>query len=104
MKQSTGKYLIYRQASLGQKLAFKIPIYQRLAGTDPETSKAIGYLLKLGDHGLIDLKTPAFSLILDLLDVERQALFATSEKVNEITKMSMQMPKQDEEIDFDEMD
>ena len=93
MPQSRSKYEFWKEASLSQKLADKIPIYQKLAGSDPETSMSIGFLLTLGEHGILDLEDPSMKLMMDLLNVKRQAQFATSEKVNEITKMGMQMPK-----------
>lgn len=97
------KYEFWKEASLSQKLAHKVPIYKKLAGSDPETSMCIGVFEILGQHGIIDLEEPSMKLMLDLLNVRRQALFATSEKVNEITKMGMQMPKGEDIIsDFDE--
>ena len=103
MPQSRSKYEFWKEASLSQKLAHRDPIYQKLAGSDPETSESIGFLLKLGELGYIDLKEEGWVLTMGLLDVKRKAKFATSEKVNEITKMGMQMPKAEDIIsDFDE--
>ena len=103
MPQSRGKYQFWKEASLSQKLADKIPIYQQLAGSDPETSVAIANLLTLGELGYIDLEEPSFVLLMGLLNAKRQALFATSERNNEITKMGMQMPKAEDIIsDFAE--
>ena len=86
----------FRQgASLSQQLADNIPIYQQLAGSDPETSEAIAFLITLGELKYIDLTQPNWVLIMRLLNARRQALFATSDKNNEITKMGMQMPKSD---------
>jgi len=97
------KYEFWKEASLSQKLAAQIPIYQQLAGSDPETSESIGLLLKLGELGYIDLKEEGWILTLGMLDVIRKARFATSDKVNEITKMGMQMPKAEDIIsDFNE--
>lgn len=103
MPQNRSKYEFWKESSLSQKLAYKIPIYQRLAGSDPETSMSIGFFEILGESGILDLKDPAMKLMMDLLNVKRQALFATSEKVNEITKMGLQMPKAEDIIsNFDE--
>ena len=103
MTRTQSKYKFYQEASLSQKLADKIPIYQQLAGSDPETSKAIGIITVLGENDLLDLDDPNISLVLDILNVTRQALFATSDKVNEISKMGMQMPKPEDIISsFDE--
>ena len=100
--QSRSKYEFWKESSLSQKLAHKLPIFQKLAGSDPETSMSIGFFEILGEHGLIDLKEPNMKLMMDLLNVKRQALFATSERNNEITKMGMMMPKAEDIItDFD---
>ena len=98
MVQTKSKYQFYQEASLSQKLAHRDPIYKKLAGSDPITSESIGFFMVLGDHGLIDLNDPNWKLVLDLLDMTRKARFATSEKVNEITKMGMQMPKAEDEF------
>jgi len=98
MPKSRSKYEFYQQSSLSQKLAHKDKDYIELAGADPETSLAIQNLKVMGEFGLIDLEQPAFQLILAFLNGRRKALFATSEKVNEITKMGMQMPKAEDEF------
>ena len=98
MTQSKSKFQFWQEASLSQKLADKIPIYQKLAGSDPETSEAIASLEVLGALGYIDLTSPTFKLILGLLNAKRQALFATSPHTNEISKMGMQMPKGEDVI------
>jgi len=103
MTQSRTKYQFWKEASLSQKLANKDPIYQRLAGSDPELSASIGVILVLCEFGLIDEDDPNTKLLLAILDVQRKAGFATSEKTNEITKMGCQMPKaEDISADFDE--
>jgi len=98
MTQSKSKYQFWQEASLSQKLADKIPIYQKLAGSDPEISEAIAVLETFGELGYIDLTEPGFVLVLGLLNARRQALFATSPHTNEITKMGMQMPKGEDVI------
>lgn len=103
MSKSRSKHQFYQEASLSQKLAHKDKIYKQLAGTDRELSTSIGMLLILGEHKLIDTENPSIKLMLDLLDVQRKAAFATSEKTNEITKMGLQMPKSEDIISsFDE--
>ena len=96
MVQSRSKYEFYKEASLSQQLAYRIPIYQKLAGTNQELSDSIGVLWYLGEKGIMDKKDTEF--ILGLLDVLRLSHFATSEKVNEITKMGLQMPKSEDEF------
>jgi hypothetical protein len=103
MTRSQSKYQFYQEASLSQKLADKIPDYVELAGSDPETSTAIQAIKDLITLKLIDKDNEGIKIILTLLNGRRKALFATSEKVNEITKMGMQMPKGEDIIsDFDE--
>jgi len=97
MPQSRSKYQFQQEASLSQKLAYKDNIYSKLAGSDTELSDSIGVLLILADFGAIDKNDPNTKLMLAILDVLRKSRFATSEKVNEITKMGLQMPKAEDE-------
>jgi len=98
MPQSRSKYEFYKEASLSQQLSHRIPIYQKLAGSDPETSESIGFFLVMGELGYINLESKGMKLVMSLLNVKRQALFATSDKTNEITKMGLQMPKSEDEF------
>ena len=103
MSRNQSKYQFYQEASLSSKLSHKDPIYSKLAGSDRELSNSIGFLLIMGQHKLIDLEEPSIKLMLDILDVQRKAAFATSDKTNEISKMGMQMPKGEDIISsFDE--
>lgn len=93
-------------ANLGQQLGDQIKlgktrVYPKLAGSDPETSESIALFLVMGELGYIDLEEPSIKFIMAWLNIKRQALFATSEKTNEITKMGMQLPKSDA-VYFDE--
>lgn len=101
MPKSTTNYEFFKQASLSQQLAYKIEfngekIYPYLAGADPQTSLKIGNLKVLAKHGLLKIPKAKLDLIMDLLNMRRMALFATSEKVNEISKMGMQDPKEED--------
>ena len=91
MTRSKSEY--FNQASLSQKLAHKDKVFTKLAGADRQISESIGVLLVLGELGYVDLEDSGMKLTLALLDMQRKAVFATSEKVNEITKMGMMMPK-----------
>lgn len=93
MPQSRSKYEFWKEASLSQQLANRMNEYMEYAGSDPKTSLAIARLNVLATFGLIDLEEPDIKLAKALLNEKRKALFATSEKVNEITKMGLQMPK-----------
>ncbi|MHA2047411.1 MAG: hypothetical protein ACW99G_21710 [Candidatus Thorarchaeota archaeon] len=96
------KYYTYQQASLSQKVSFKIPIIQKLAGSDTEISDGIGLFEMLHKHKVIDLRKGNLPLFMDLLDVQRLSHFATSEKTNEISKLGFMLPKQDEDEDWSE--
>lgn len=97
-RSSRTKYQFFQEASLSQKLADKDPIYQQLAGADPEISESIGILLVLCELKIMNKDDPNVKLILAILDVKRKARFATSEKTNEITKMGLQMPRAEDII------
>lgn len=92
------KYEFYKESSLSQQLGFRFPEYGEYAGSDPEISKSIATLNILDKFGFIDLREPTFELLKALLNEHRKASFATSEKVNEITKMGLQIPKQEDEF------
>ena len=97
----------FRQgANLGQQLGDQVKlgktkVYPQLAGSDPATSEAIGFFLVCGEFGFLDLEDDGMRFFMAQLNIKRQALFATSEKVNEITKMGMQLPRSDA-VYFDE--
>jgi hypothetical protein len=91
MSQNKSKYQFWQEASLSQKLADKIPMYQKLAGSDQEISDSIAVLTYVSDPK--NLEKTAIEFTIGLLDMLRMSHFATSDKVNEITKMGMQMPK-----------
>jgi hypothetical protein len=102
MTRDQNKYFTYQQASLSQKAAFKIPLLQKLAGTDPKISDSIAMMWFLGEQGVMNKKDVEF--ILGMLNVLRLSRFATSEKVNEISKLGFLLPKQDDEEDWSEDD
>lgn len=95
---SKSKYGFYQESSLSQKLADKHPEYTEYAGSDPKTSLLIARLNTLIKFKLLDPKDEGVKLIIALLQEKRKALFATSEKTNEITKMGLQMPKPEDVI------
>lgn len=98
MPQSRSKYEFYKEASLSQQLAYRMKEYSNYAGSDPKTSLAIARLTILGEFGIINLNDDGMKLVFALLNEKRKALFASSEKVNEITKMGLQMPKAEDEF------
>lgn len=95
---SKSKYQFYQEASLSQKLADHDPDFVELAGADPKTSLKIQALKDLIKLNLLDANDPLIEMMLVLLNGRRKALFATSERVNEISKMGMMMPKAEDVI------
>lgn len=104
MPQMRSKYEMYKESSLSQQLAHKMPEYQEYAGSDPDTSLALANLHVLEKFGIIDPKNKGVELMKALLNERRKALFATSERVNEITKMGLQMPQREEVYDGSDND
>ena len=103
MPQSRSKYQFYQESMMAQRVADKYPQFTDYAGSDPKISIKLARLRILGQHGIINLEDSGLKLVWDLLNEERKAIFATSDKVNEITKMGLQMPKSENIIsDFNE--
>jgi hypothetical protein len=98
MPESRSKYEFYKEASLSQQLAHRHPEYSEYAGADTKISLVLALFNILAKHGKINLEEPGWKFIKDLLNEQRKAIFATSEKVNEITKMGLQMPKSEEDF------
>lgn len=95
-RRTRSSYEIFQEASLSQKASFKIPILKRLVGTDPELSDSIAVLIFLEEQKFLAKKDTKF--LLGLLDVLRLSHFATSEKLNEISKLGFLMPKAEDII------
>jgi len=102
MPQSKSKYQFYQEASLSQKLADKIPLYQKLAGTDRYLSDSIAVLEFFRNRNVFAKDDPEIDMVIGLLNVLRMSAFATSERVNEITKMGMQMPKKEDIVGLED--
>jgi hypothetical protein len=93
MVQARSRDEFIQQASLSQQLSSLFKEFQDYAGADQELSIKISRLKMFIKHGYLDGKDPNVILLMDLLDAERKAAFASSDKVNEITKMGLMMPK-----------
>ena len=102
MSQSRSKYEFRQEASLSQQLSNQDEDFRGLAGCDEEISQSIAALKVFGKHGILDMNDLGVKLLMDILDARRKATFATSEKVNEITKMGLMMPKSKSEEDLDD--
>jgi hypothetical protein len=88
-----------KEGSMSQNLAALDSDYIELAGSDPETSIAIGILKELGKQGYLDLEAPSMKLIMGMLNARRKALFATSPQNSNVTTLGLQMPKSRKVID-----
>lgn len=93
------KYEFYQEATLSQKLAALHPEYQEYAGSDPKISLSLAVFNVLEKFKMIDPKDQTIQLVRALLNEQRKARFATSEKVNEITKLGLMLPRGEEIID-----
>ncbi len=98
MTRTRSKFEFFKEASLSQQLAHRHPEYKDYAGADPDISLTLALLNVLDRHKMIDLKKAGWKFVKDLLNEQRKAIFATSERVNEITKMGLQMPKAEDEF------
>jgi len=72
-----------------------MPEYSDYAGSDPDISLTLALFNVLEKHNKIDFEKSGLQFVRDLLNEQRKAKFATSEKVNEITKMGGQRDHQD---------
>lgn len=99
MPKKSSDFEFRQQTSLSQRVSFLIDMMKHLAGSDPETSLAIANLRVLGQNNIINLEDPGIKLLLDMLDGRRLALFATSEKTNEISKMGFMLPVKESVFD-----
>jgi len=102
MPQPRSKFQFYQESMMAQRVADKYPEFVGYAGADSKTSLKIMFFETLGKHDKIDLKKGDMPLFMDLLHGRRKVLFATSEKVNEITKMGFMLPKGTKEVDFND--
>lgn len=102
MTRTKSRFETYQEASLSQKVAFRNPEFSDYSGTDPKTSLAIAKLNVLIRYKIIDPKDPLIVLAKAMLHEKRKALFATSERINEISKLGFLVPKDTETEDWSE--
>lgn len=100
VRQRKSDFEFRQEASLSQQLAAREPIYEQLAGTDPKISKKIARLTIFKKKGWIPEETA--DLLLELLNEDRKAAFATSEQTDTITKLGLQMGRLPDIVDIDE--
>ena len=90
---SQSRYEFQQEASLSQQLSKTVPEYQEYAGADPEISESLAILNALIKLKIINPKDESIIMLKTILNERRKAAFATSERVNEVTKLGLQMPK-----------
>lgn len=91
MPQSNSDYEFRQQSTMSQQLADMNRDYVDLAGSDTKISRKIQRLKNCVRLGMID---PQFAeTMLLFLNGDRMAIFATSEKLSDITKLGLQMPQ-----------
>ena len=100
---SQSKYYAYQQASLSQKVSYKIPIIRELVGSDQELGDSIAILTYINDPKKMKIcETNPIQWVIGLLDVLRLSHFTNSEKTDILSKLGFLFPKQDEEEDWSE--
>lgn len=99
---SKGRAEFIQQASLSQQLANTTNEYTKLAGADTKTSLRIARFMAYAKLGLIDPEEFEIKFLLTTWNYDRMAFFATSDRVNEVTKMGLQMPRGTNEVDFND--
>ena len=79
--------------TMGQELSSEHPAYKQYMGADIELAKTIAILNVLEQHGKVD---PAKTKLLkDLLIEQNRATFASSEKTDNLTKISLGLGKEE---------
>jgi hypothetical protein len=89
------KFEFRSQASLSQQLAAKYPEFEEYAGSDPEISESLAIINAFIKLGFLKATNRAVIILKTILNERRKAAFGTSERTNEITKLGLQMGKQE---------
>lgn len=92
-KGSMSDFEFKQTRTLGQQLSYRDDIFKKLAGSDKDLSDSIAVLEYFKQEGLL---SEEIDFIIGLLDILRKSAFATSDKTNEITKLSLMLPKGEE--------
>lgn len=95
MVRGKSKEQFIQEASLSQKVAAYYPEYSDYAGSDPQISESIAILNFCAYFDLFDEEDQGFQMMKGLLNEIRKARFATSDRVNEITKLGFHLPKKE---------
>jgi len=99
------KYEFREQASLSQQASDKEARLKKYVGADQAISDKLADIDTLIEEGLISENDSRIKYMKRQLDNRRLARLATSERLNEITKLGFMLPKSDNIISsFDEED
>jgi len=103
MSHSRSKYEFREQASLSQQASDKEVRLKKYVGADQAISDKLADIDTLIEEGLISENDSRIKYMKRQLDNRRLARLATSERLNEITKLGFMLPKADNIISsFDE--
>jgi len=92
------KYEFREQASLSQQASDKEDRLKRYVGADTAISDKIADIDTLISEGLVSKNDPKIKYMQRYLDNRRLSRFATSERLNEISKLGFMLPKRDKVI------
>ena len=95
MSRSRSKENFREQASLSQQASDKEARLKKYVGADRGISDKLADIDTLIEEGLISKNDPRIKYMGKQLDNRRLARLATSERLNEITKLGFLLPKSD---------
>ena len=95
MSRSQSKDNFREQASLSQQASDKEARLKKYVGADRGISDKLADIDTLVEEGFISANDPRIKYMKRQLDNRRLARLATSEKLNEITKLGFLLPKAD---------
>ena len=95
MSHSRSKYEFREQASLSQQASDKEARLKKYVGADRAISDKLADIDTLVEMGYMSEKDPRIKYMQRQLDNRRLARLATSERLNEITKLGFMLPKAD---------
>lgn len=93
---------LFERFSFAQQISAVDERFKDYAGCDQETSNTLATLYVFGDHGLIDLEDEDIKLLIDLLKEQIKSSMASSEKMDNYSKLGFRLPKKLEGIDLSE--
>jgi len=85
---------------LGQQISAEDANFKDYAGCDIELSRTLSQMNVLIKHKIIDPTDKGISLFIDLLKEEIKAIMASSDKMDNLSKLSFRQPKHRDGIDL----